>query len=57
MSIIDIFLVFVAGTTLFAAGVGFVFARQSGDWKDYSMIMLQIMLFAIIMSVVFTRNF
>lgn len=56
MSIMDMFLIAVGVATLFFAGSSFVFARNTGDWKDYSMAALQIFLGVVILAQVYSRS-
>lgn len=55
MSIMDMFLIAVGVATLFFAGSSLVFARNTGDWKDYSMVVLQVFLGVVILAQAYTR--
>ena len=57
MSIMDIFLLTVGAVTLFFSGASFALARAGGDWKDYSMVIVQVAMGMLIIAGVINRVF
>jgi len=55
MNIMDIFLLIVGSVTLFFSGASYALVRGSGDWKDYSMVAIQVFLGLLIIVGVLTR--
>lgn len=57
MSVMDIFLLGVGVVTLFFAGASFALARAGGDWKDYSMVIVQVAMGVLIITGVAAKLF
>jgi len=55
MNIMDVFLLIVGSVTLFFSGASYALVRGSGDWKDYSMVAIQVFLGLLIIIGVLTR--
>lgn len=57
MSVMDIFLFAVGVVTLFFSGASYALVRNGGNWKDYSMVIVQAAMGVLIITGVINRIF